>query len=311
VTHDTRRDHKEIEMNEGSIGNVRITRIEEPDTGGPMEIYFTEEQLGGSFKEILGDYYDEELGRARQPINVWLAQDGDNTILFDTGIGDMPGKGFRDMWPEWPESKSHFLAQLDVAGFTPGDIDIVAITHLHFDHIGHFTREIDGLSRVTFPNARYLVGKDEYELTKKEAESGSGVPAFATCFFDQVAPVMLAGQVDLLEGVTKVSDSIVAVPAPGHSPGHYRYDIESRGEHGIIAGDIFHFPHQVERHLTEALSYDDDGDLRSRERLYADAADRDALVFPTHVFAPGVIRIKRIGDAVGDRTGYFGTIGWD
>ena len=89
-------------MSEGKIGSVEIFRIEEPDTGGPMGMFFTEEQLGASFKEVFGDYYNEDLGASRQPINVWVARDGNKNILFDTGIGDMPGKGFRDLWPAWP-----------------------------------------------------------------------------------------------------------------------------------------------------------------------------------------------------------------
>jgi glyoxylase-like metal-dependent hydrolase (beta-lactamase superfamily II) len=298
-------------MSEGKIGNVEITRIEEPDTGGPIGMFFTEQQLGGTFKEILGDYYDETLGASRQPINVWLARDGNRNILFDTGIGDMPGKGFRDMWPEWPERKSHFFERLDAAGFSPDDIDVVAITHLHFDHIGHFTRQINGESHIAFPNARYVVGKDEYVVTKREAESGTAFPAFATMFFDQVEPVMRAGRIDLLEGVQKISQSITAVPSPGHAPGHYRYDVESRGEYGIIAGDVFHYPHQVERRLMEALTYNRADDARARDVLYADASERAALVFPTHVFAPGVVRIKLTGETGGDQTGYAYTIGWE
>jgi glyoxylase-like metal-dependent hydrolase (beta-lactamase superfamily II) len=297
-------------MSEGKIGSVEIFRIEEPDTGGPMGMFFTEEQLGATFKEVFGDYYNEDLGASRQPINVWVARDGNKNILFDTGIGDMPGKGFRDLWPAWPERKSHFFERLEATGFAPEDIDLVAITHLHFDHVGHFMRQSNGEWNVAFPNARYVIGKDEYEITKVEAESGTGFPAFATLFFDQVEPVMKTGRIDLLDGITKISESITAVPSPGHAPGHYRYDIESEGEHGIIAGDIFHYPHQVERRLMEALTYDQEADALARDVLYADATERGALVFPTHVFAPGALRITRSGESGGDRTGYAYTIGW-
>jgi glyoxylase-like metal-dependent hydrolase (beta-lactamase superfamily II) len=215
------------------------------------------------------------------------------------------------MWPEWPAKKSPFFENLAAEGIAPQDVDIVLNTHMHFDHVGGFTRLDDGKTRIedgkavlAFPNARYIFGREEYEATKAEADGGATFPAFARVFYESVQPVVDAGRAEFIVGQTHITPSIKAVPAPGHSAGHYRFDISSKGETAIISGDIFHYPVQIQRTITENTTYDRARDEATREELYGVAADREAVVLPTHVFDPGVVRIFR-------RNGGFDyTVGW-
>ena len=62
--------------------------------------------------------------------------------------------------------RSDFLSDLASAGFEPEAIDLVLCTHLHFDHVGWNTRLVGGKWVPTFPNARYLFGRREYEHWK-------------------------------------------------------------------------------------------------------------------------------------------------
>lgn len=295
----------------GRIGDVAVTRIPDITVGGPMRFFWSQDELDDTFESLFGPYYDADRDVAVQPANNWLLRDGDTTILVDTGSGDLPRPGFREIWPDWPENRSPLVDNLAAAGVAPEDVDIVLITHMHFDHVGGMTVMRDGETVVrdgkpvlTFPNARYVLGRVEYEATRSEIDEGRLGGPFAEVFLQSVQPVVDAGGAELIEGTRQITPTITAVPSPGHSPGHYRFDVESNGEHGIVSGDIFHYPVQIRRRITEHNSPDPERDEATRDVLYEVAADRDAIVMPTHVFDPGVVRIFRDGD------GFDYTVGW-
>ena len=153
---------------------------------------------------------------------------------------------------------------------------------------------VDGSWRPTFPNARYLLGRVEWEHWKKEEGDELNGVAIA----DSVRPVFDAGLVDLVEMDHRISGEIWLEPTPGHTPGHVSVRISSRGEDAVITGDLMHHPCQMARPQWGS-SFDSDADqARETRRAFLERyADGPVLVIGTHFAAPTAGRIVRDGEA--------------
>ena len=147
-----------------------------------------------------------------------LVNTGTELILFDTGL-----------------SSEGTTSALTAAGYTPDQIDVVAITHMHRDHIGGLMAQ----GAPTFPNARYITGATEFD-----AWSTTGNENFEA----QVRP--LADQMAFLEGGDQIAGGITALAAFGHTPGHMAYIIESGGKQLVLGADFAN-------HYVWSLAYPD------------------------------------------------------
>ena len=122
----------------------------------------------------------------------------------------------------------------------PAAVDVVICTHLHVDHVGWNTRLDDGRWVPTFPRARYLFARREWEHWTSEDDDGT-----RRILADSVAPVLDAGLAELVEMDHRVSDEIWLEPTPGHTPGHVSVRLASGGADAVITGDLMHHPVQV------------------------------------------------------------------
>ena len=136
------------------------------------------------------DFADEQ-GILRLASHSFAIEADGMRILVDTGIGN----GKRRTNPAWHNLNSDYDARLRAAGFAPETVDLVILTHLHTDHVGWNTRAEGGNWVPTFPNARYLT-------TRTEWDHWAGVEmeeARQQMFRDSVHPVRDAGLLDLLD----------------------------------------------------------------------------------------------------------------
>lgn len=227
-------------------------------------------------------------GRLTMSVHSWVVETPSRRILVDACIGnDKQGRGV----PHWNGLDKPYLQDLARAGYPADSIDTVICTHLHVDHVGWNTRLVDGQWVPTFPNARYLFGRIEYEYWKTHATDA----AHAAVFADSVEPVIDAGVVDLVASDAEIADEITLIPTPGHSPGHVALHIRSDGEEAVLSGDVAHHPCQMVR-LDWSSSFDSDAllSIETRRRLFSRFADTPTLLFGGH-FGPG--RIVSDGDA--------------
>ena len=123
---------------------------------------------------------------------------------------------------------------------------MVMCTHLHHDHVGWNTQQRDGKWVPTFPNARYVFSKPDVDyFSKVDADPKEG-PAELGTFRECVVPILEYGKADLVSGGPyRLNDFIEIDSAPGHSPGHVFFKLESKGERAAFIGDVWHHLLQV------------------------------------------------------------------
>lgn len=213
-----------------------------------------------------------------------------HTILVDSCIGNDKQRPTRPNWHlRTDDGYMHALAS---AGFSVGDIDFVMCTHLHPDHVGWNTRLENGRWVPTFPNARYVFGKAEFDYWT-EQNAKAEVPAFT----DSVLPVVDAGKADLVRNDHLIGDHLRILPTPGHTPGHIAFTLGRGKDDAVLCGDLMHTPLQT--HYPE-LSAKFDADPKqaatTRRSLLERYCDTETLCCTAHFPSPSTGKIRRRGD---------------
>jgi glyoxylase-like metal-dependent hydrolase (beta-lactamase superfamily II) len=186
-----------------------------------------------------------------------------------------------------------FLTDMEASGFSRESVDIVLCTHLHVDHVGWNTMLVDGKWVPTFPNARYLIGRTEFDYWRDQDEGDAPL-----IFADSVKPIFDDGLVDLVEVDHRINDAVSLVSTPGHTPGHVSVRIRSKGQEAFITGDMVHHPVQL-AHPDWATAFDSDMQRSSQTRRdqFDHLAGQPVLVIGTHFAEPTAGHIVRDGDA--------------
>jgi glyoxylase-like metal-dependent hydrolase (beta-lactamase superfamily II) len=242
------------------------------------------------------DFLDPTTGAWQATVQTWVLRSEGRTILVDTGLGNDKQREVE----VFNERDGDFLDRLAAAGVRPEDVDLVVNTHLHNDHVGWNTRLVDGEWVPTFPNARYLISRADFDFWNPanghvptspfQSAAGSGVT-----FDDSVLPVHRAGQAVLWEGDShRVGKDLVLERAPGHTPGSTVLWLDSGGDRAVFVGDLVHTPLQmVEPDHDTCLSEDQAEAARSRRRVLEQAAATNSLVVPAHLGGAGAAEVVR------------------
>ena len=229
------------------IGEATITRVEETNKPVyPLRQIFpqiTDELLAEHKHWMAPHHYEAETGRIRLAVHSWLLQIAGKKILIDCCCGNNKKKPGR---PFWENLNEPYLERLAGAGARPDEIDMVMCTHLHHDHIGWNTMQKDGKWVPTFPNARYVFNQPDIDyFSRIDADPKEG-PAELGTFRECVIPILDAGRADIVSGQKqRLNDFIEIDAAPGHSPGHVVFKLESKGQRAVFTGDVLHHLLQV------------------------------------------------------------------
>jgi glyoxylase-like metal-dependent hydrolase (beta-lactamase superfamily II) len=276
------------------IGRVEITRL--------VEVWKWEDDIGMALEGgkpamvlaqpwLLPQHATPE-GRMFINFQAFVLKAGKRRIMIDTCVGADREREFA----VFTRMRTTFLEDLASIGIAPGDVDTVLCTHLHFDHVGWNTRLLDGRWVPTFPNARYLFSRKEYDHWVMLRETGGyhGVNHLA----DSVDPVVAAGLVDFITHEHRLSDEIRLMPTPGHTPDHVSVLIDSEGEQAVITGDVMHHPIQVAMPAHPAtFDMDKEAGSKTRVEFVKRFQENPVLVIGSHFADPGAGYIVRHGDA--------------
>jgi len=277
-----------------NVGELTVHRIVEEE--GP---FFGALDLLPSLTPDLLSQHRDSLRKARAiddkdtlifAFQSYVVRTPHHTILIDSCIGnDKP----RSMRPKWDKkSDGTFMNGLASAGLSVDDIDFVMCTHLHVDHVGWNTKLENGRWVPTFPKARYVFGKAEYDYWAAE-NAKTEVPPFA----DSVLPVVEAKRADMVGNDFSIGDHLRIVPTPGHTPGHVSFAFGKGTDDAVFTGDIIHTPLQLARpDLSPKFDVDPVQSAATRKSFLERYCDTDTLCCTAHFPSPSTGKIRRKGD---------------
>ena len=219
-------------------------------------------------------------------LNCLLLRSEGKTILIETGQGDKDFETLRRRGAE--PQHGRLLDDLAANGVQPEDVEIVINTHLHNDHCGWNTRTLAGELRPTFPRARYYLQRSEWEEALQPNERTRA--AYLT---ENLRPLAETGQVELIEGETRVTADVTVIESPGHTAGHASVVISNGGESAVYLGDLTHHAAQLER-LAWISAYDvlPLATLETKRTMVQQALQRNQLLICVHHPFPGVARLR-------------------
>jgi glyoxylase-like metal-dependent hydrolase (beta-lactamase superfamily II) len=274
-----------------TLGSVRITSVKEielPIPGAGLVPDATPERLA-AHASWLSPRFVTPKGELRLLIQALVVESRGKRIVVDTCVGNDKDRAL----PPLHQLHTSFLDDLKSAGFPRESVDTVVCTHLHVDHIGWNTMKVGSRWVPTFPNARYLIGRREWEHWSAEDDRSMG-----DLLGDSVRPIFDAGLADLVEAGHAITDEVALEPTPGHTPGHSSVRIRSGGLEAVITGDLMHHPVQC-AHPEWGSNADSDSAAAAatRRAFLAAQAGRPVLVIGTHFAGPHAGRIVRDGAA--------------
>lgn len=274
------------------VGDVTITRIEERVYRFPIAQF-----IPGATPEVLaprlgwlGDFGVDDLDLLVMPVNGYVLACGDRRILVDTCVG---------LEHSGSEPASPFVDRLRASGVEPDAVDTVLCTHFHYDHVGWNTTVVGGERVPTFPRARYVFAREEWDAVREWSPTSDLEGMLRESFDREVATVVDAGAAELRSGAFAVSPEVSVVPTPGHSPGHVSVVVRSGGQEALITGDAIHHPVQLALPEVGTTADDDHrATVATREGLIDRLVDRPVLLVGSHFAGAGAGYLRHDGGDV-------------
>ena len=232
---------------------------------------------------LMPRYIDPKTIEVILCIQSYVIKTSHHTILVDTCVGNHKSRPAR---PSWHMQNSPFIEELASVGVHPEEVDFVLCTHLHVDHVGWNTKLLDGRWVPTFPNAKYIFSRNEFEVWAARYEKGETVPV-PLVYEDSVLPIVEAGQAIIVEDNHQIDDGMWLEPAPGHTPGHVMLNLKSGEETALMSGDVIHHPLQLIRPEWSSRACEDPHlSAVSRTKMLERVADTNTLLCPAHFGSP-------------------------
>jgi glyoxylase-like metal-dependent hydrolase (beta-lactamase superfamily II) len=248
-----------------SIGRRTLVAVSDGFFRMPRTFLGTVEHPAAGYEALLSEH-----GEARSPLGCFYVP-GDQNVLVDTGFG--PAKEPDVM------AGGRLLDNLGQHGIRPEDVDIVALTHLHADHVG-WVGDPDG--RPVFPNARFVLGAGDWEHFMSRDDALRPHIRESLQWLDE------QGRVVLQEGEAQVAPGLTRLSAPGHTPGHSLFVVHDGRARLLLLGDAVYCPQQLS-HVDWQAASDVDPALarRTRETLFRDLELNGGEALGSHF--PGLI----------------------
>ncbi|MBP0458239.1 MBL fold metallo-hydrolase [Streptomyces montanisoli] len=264
------------------LGDIRVSYVPDGAVQLKPRAMFpdTTSEVWAARPEFLG-----ECGNLVASIGGLLVENGDRALLIDAGFGPQS-------WPpeaDGPRGAIHGGAVLDSLakiGRRPEEIEAVAFTHLHPDHVGWAWHPAPGGDQLAFTHAHYLVSEPEWAQHNLLEAQGMA---------KEIAG--LAPRVRTVADGQEIFPGVRMRITAGHTSGHAEYVIASGKQRLIAFGDAMHSPIQVEHPAwSSAFDHDPIRSATHRRRLVAELGEPDTIGFGNH-FADVVFgHVRRDGD---------------
>ena len=219
--------------------------------------------------ERSGLFFGERSAEKVQiPVSCYLVRTGDTTILFDTGLSPraVPGLLRNDPLARFSEADL-LVRRLDGIGLEPGDVDVVVLSHLHYDHAG---------GAFLFPGSEIAVQQDEYSYAHYPA-------GFLATYYYKKNFDLPEQRWRLLDGDAEIVPGVTVLRSEGHTPGHQSLLVELP-ESGpvILAGDCCYWQESIDKEIPPGVVWDPTRAMHSIKRLKTIARLMGGRVFPSH-----------------------------
>lgn len=210
--------------------------------------------------------------------NAFLVNTGSKLVLVDTGAGTLFGP-----------TLGKLVANLKAAGYQPEQVDEIYITHMHSDHVGGLSSN----GKPVFANAVVRAGKADADFWLSQANLDKAPADKKGTFQGAMAslnPYVQAGKFKTIDKDGELVPGISALAAPGHTPGHTIYVVQSRDQKLVLVGDLIHVAAvQMDNpQVTIGFDSDEKGALASRRKQFDAAAKEGELVGGAHLQFPGL-----------------------
>jgi glyoxylase-like metal-dependent hydrolase (beta-lactamase superfamily II) len=222
----------------------------------------------------------DELGRVPLACRAMLVRDGERLILFETGIGAFFEPKFRDRYGVL-ESNHVLLDSLQALGLRDADIDVVVLSHLHFDHAGGLLTawSADAAPALLFPKARFLVGREAWARAK------SPHPRDRASFIPEIQSLLEeSGRLEIVDGGASptLGEGYRFHYSDGHTPGLLMTEVETDEGPVVFVGDLI--PGAPWMHVPITMGYDRYPEklIDEKRALLEDLLAREGRVFFTH-----------------------------
>jgi glyoxylase-like metal-dependent hydrolase (beta-lactamase superfamily II) len=278
------------------LGEARIqTVLEMTLTGRPIAWLGAEPALIEANRHWLAPHFLEEGDLWSLNFQSWVLQFAGKIMVIDPCTGN----GRPHSLPVFDRLDTPFIERFCATGVRPEEVDYVFCTHMHHDHCGWNTQLSGGRYVPTFPKARYLFLRREYERWDPNGADYRAVDYNDGVYERSILPVVEAGLAELVMDRHEILPGLNIELAHGHTLGHAMLHLASGGAEGYFSGDVFHHPLQL---VAPEIQFGDCDDvaaaIATRCRLVALGLEREALIIPAHLPAPHAGRVRRAGESV-------------
>lgn len=271
-------------MDKFIIGDAEIRRVEEVRFPHPFSMFGASDELIEENAHWLKPRWLDADGNWDMVVQSWIVLVDDRVVVIDPCVGN--GRSLPH-FPIFDNLDTPFIDRFVATGIRPEDVDAVFCTHLHSDHCGWNTVLRDGKYVPTFPNARYYMGRREVERWDPRREGYRHIPENAGIFENSVLPILEAGLAEIVGHRHRITPSMEAELADGHTLGHMAVHLCSAASHAWFTGDAFHHPIELLYPELDQHSCEDyPATVATRRRLVETFIRQGALVIPAHFTEP-------------------------
>ncbi|MBI63997.1 MAG: hypothetical protein CL778_01795 [Chloroflexi bacterium] len=260
------------------IGDINITGLSDGPNVIDPTILFPETPLEAwePYYDIFPEFFHGKHFKVN--LGTFVISNNDASIVVDTGLGPH-GDMFGTSVP------GQLIQDFKNNNISFESIDKVFLTHLHGDHYGWNYREDLDDRPPTFPNAKYMVNRLDWDhwLSEKMLSDDPN-----DSLRRSVLPLLDDGLLDLMEGDTNLTKGVQAIHTPGHTPGHMSLLISSGNERAMLLGDVVGSPMQItESNYPYMPDSDPELGRKTRHELINKVHDEKLIAIGSHLSYPG------------------------